>query len=94
MLVVRASQRATIDWVCHQSGWLLHDGSKIEVSGMDSAPWDENVAAQLEAYGCPAALVQHHVKAGAANHIVAAYECLLHAGKDAAVQQPAAGAAA
>ena len=40
------------------------------------------------------ALVQHHVKAGAANHIVAAYECLLHAGKDAAVQQPAAGAAA
>ena len=48
-----------------------------------SVPWDDAVGARLDALGCPAALVRHHVRAlnqsGTTNHVTAAYEILLHA---------------
>ena len=49
-------------------------------------------SARLEAYGCPRALVQHHVGSGASNHVTAAYECLLHAEQTATAAATAPGA--
>eukprot|EP00965_Chrysotila_dentata_P244669 6206104-Pleurochrysis_carterae.AAC.4 len=40
-------------------------------------PWDEDVAAKLDAMGCSSALVKHHLTQGATNHVTAAYEVML-----------------
>ena len=92
MLVVRSSQRASIDAVCANT-WLApsQDEPPIDTAGAAGPVWDEHVGARLEAYGCPLALVQHHVQQGASNHVTAAFECLLHAGRS---QSSAAGPAA
>ena len=83
MLVVRASQRATIDGVCDAT-WLAPSAgeSQIHREGFDGPCWDDGIAARLEAMGCPAALAHHHVMqstSGTANHVTAAYEMLLQA---------------
>ena len=93
MLVVRASQRAPIEAVL-QHAWLAPGAAEppIHVAGASGPTWDEGVAARLEAYGCPRALVQHHVGSGASNHVTAAYECLLHAEQTATAAATAPGA--
>jgi serine/threonine protein kinase len=79
LLVVRASQRASIEAVCEHF-WLAPAAGEppLDVHGTSATPWDEGVGARLEASGCPLALVHHHVNAGASNHVTAAYEILLH----------------
>ena len=92
MLVVRASTRAPIEQVCaHQ--WLAPAPSEppLDTHGGAAPVWDDGVARRLEAYGCPLALVQHHVNAGTSNHLTAAYECLLHATAAAAERTSSAG---
>ena len=95
MLVVRASQRATIEQVCAHHWLAPREGERpLELNGSAATPvWDEQVGARLEAMGCPLALVQHHVNAGASNHVTAAYECLLHADPAAAAPQHQQGGA-
>ena len=94
LLVVRASQRSPIESVCAHA-WLKADSGEapLPLDGTDGPGWDEAVAARLEAYGCPKALVQHHVGAGAANHVTASYEVLVHAEHEQA-SGSAGGAAA
>ena len=91
MLVVRASQRAPIEAVIAHP-WLAPQPTEppIDVDGASVTLWDEGVASRLEAYGCPRALVQHHVNGGASNHVTAAFECLMHA--EAAGTSQAGGA--
>ena len=84
LLVVRAGQRLTIQAVCAHP-WIAptHAEPPIDMAGAAATPWEEDVAARLAAYGCPLALVQHHVNTGTTNHVTAAYECLLLAEDDA-----------
>ena len=83
ILVVRASQRATLAAVCDHR-WML-DGAAaaadvIPFEGEPAARWDDAAAAELDAMGCSAALVRHHVQAGAHNHVTAAFDILVAAG--------------
>ena len=80
---MRASRRAPIEAVC-DAAWLAPAAGEppIDRLGIDGPRWDEGVAARLEAMGCPAALVHHHVMNSATattNHVTAAYEMLLQA---------------
>ena len=86
LLIVRASQRASIVEVC-QHWWLVPsaDEMPLDCDGFSPAPkWNPAVAARLEKVGCPSALVQHHVTSlasgGKSSHVTAAYEILQHAG--------------
>ena len=92
MLVVRASQRATISAVCEHE-WLRPPAGEAPVDreGFAGPIWDEGVAARLDAMGCPLALVQHHVMSatGTTNHVTAAYEILQHGEKQPPQPQPA-----
>ena len=49
-------------------------------AGEPAARWDDAAAAELDAMGCSAALVRHHVQAGAHNHVTAAFDILVAAG--------------
>ena len=85
LLAVRAAQRAPIETVC-AAGWLHEADAEsggglpepLCVDGEGETRWEAEVAGRLEAMGCPAPLVQHHVTAGTCNHVTAAYEVLLH----------------
>ncbi len=87
ILVLKGSERARLDSVCSDA-WVL-DGAAVAADvipfrarggGRGSVPWDANVATHLDAMGCPANLVKHHVTTGTQNHVSAAYEVLLLTG--------------
>ena len=54
--------------------------------GRPAARWDDAAAAELDAMGCSAALVRHHVQAGAHNHVTAAFDLVAAGASGGAVR--------
>ena len=82
MLAVPAVERATLEEVCSHA-WVL-DGARsaaevIPSEGEEERACDEAAVAELDAIGCNAALVRHHVEHGTRNHVTAAHEVICFA---------------